>query len=262
MYSDGVAQALIRIDQAANSIPIGVPGVSRDDIRLGQVVTLRNGNTQGVRSRRWVLDPAPGSMANLSTTDGEAPSFTPDVFGTYLVKLSVNGGLDLGELGDEVDERTVIVRDPAGHRHPHTKEAAESNYQVAPGVFNKEGWSPDIRRMLMSFDNRGQVAFEVTVAGGGTEYVDVVMPSNMTEGVLQFLRVFTSSSDDTTIRIGVAGLVVSGDYSSEPGIAYRQNMTIINEDGRGFPDNTFTIEVKNNAGASSDYQIWLRVKAT
>lgn len=260
-----MAEAKIRIDQAANSIPVGVPSVSRDDILLGQVVSVRNGSTNGVRTRRWVLSPPADSAAVLSSTDGEAPTFTPDVFGTYLIKLSVNTGLDLGVNGDEVDELAVIVRDPAGHRFPATSEAAQANYQIAPGVFNKEGWKPDLLRMLQSYDNRGQAPIELTVAPAATEQILVTLPDNMDEGVLQYLRVLSDASTDTTIRItaGSIGVLLwaNFDASISPGAHYLQNVSIIN-DADGLTNHQFLIEVTNNDGAPSDYQIWLRVKAT
>lgn len=76
-----MASASIRIDQPLNPVPNGVPGISRDDIAIGRPVIVRNGNTNGVRTRRWKLDPAYGSAVSLSSTDGEAPTFTPDVPG-------------------------------------------------------------------------------------------------------------------------------------------------------------------------------------
>lgn len=265
MYTWTVAEAKIRIDQAANSIPVGVPSVSRDDILLGQVVSVRNGSTNGVRTRRWVLSPPADSAAVLSSTDGEAPTFTPDVFGTYLIKLSVNTGLDLGVNGDEVDEIAVIVRDPAGHRFPATSEAAQANYQTAPGVFNKEGWKPDLQRMLQSYDNRGQTPIELTVGAGDTEQIAVALPDNMDEGVLQYLRVLSSTSSDTTLRVLADSVECLSwqnfDALTPPGARYMQNVSIIN-DNDGLPDHEFILELTNNDGAPSDYQIWLRVKAT
>lgn len=257
-----MAQALIRIDQINNPIPVGVAGVSRDDILVGELVTVRNGNTNGVRTRRWVLKPPLESAVALSSTDSEAPTFTPDVAGTYLIKLSVNAGIDMGLDGDEVDQRAIIVPDPAGHRHPHSEEAAEANYQVAPGVFNKEGWSPAIKRMLQSHDIRSTDPLEVTVADGDSEVVEVTLPSNMDEGVLQYLRVLTSTSADSTIRMPEAGLLIANfDASGGDGFIFRENHTICGDAGK-LVDHKFTIEVSNDGGASSDYQIWLRVKAT
>lgn len=261
----GVASASIRIDQAANPIPNGVAGYSRDDIILSSLVTLRNGNANGVRTRRWVLEAPLESAAILSSTDGEAPTFTPDVYGTYLVKLSVNGGLDMGADGDEVDERAVIVRDPAGHRFPATKEAAQANYQIAPGVFNKEGWSPDLRRMLRSYDNRGGAAIEVSVAAGMTEDVEVTLPDDMDEGILQYMQVSAAASGDTTIRLLAGTNVVLNWQNFDPSVAAGARwytLTSIMDYNLGLTDHKFTLQVTNNDAAPADYRIWLRVKAS
>jgi len=257
-----VASALIRIDQAANPVPNGVAGISRDDIVLGSIVTVRNSSTSGVRSRRWVLDRPFNSAAVLSTTTGEAPTFVPDVVGTYLIKLSVNGGLDMGEDGDEVDKRSVIVRDAAGHRHPATEEGAESNYQIAPGLFNTEGWSPDLRRMLQAYDNRDGDPLTVTVAAGGTENLAVVLPDNMDEGVLQYMLIQATSAD-STIRIYANAVLVLVLTNIDASSGYRIHYHVtIADDAAGLTNHTFTIEVTNNSGASSDYEFYMRVKAT
>lgn len=263
VYTSAVASALIRIDQAANTIPNGVAGIARDDILLGSIVTVRNGTPNGVRTRRWVLDRPFNSEAILSTTTGEAPTFTPDVVGTYLIKLSVNDGLDMGEDGDEVDERSVIVRDAAGHRHPATEEGKQSNYATGPGVFNKEGWSPDLRRMLQAYDNRNTDPLTVTVASGDSEDVSVVLPPNMDECVLQYLRITSTSSTDTTVKIYANSLLVLQLSNIDASAGYRTHYHVtIADDADKLADHTFTIEVTNNDGASSDYQIYLRVKAT
>ncbi len=258
-----MASALIRIDQAANPINNGTPGVSRDDILLGEPVTLRNGTTNGVRTRRWVLDRPFNSEAVLSTTTGEAPTFTPDVHGTYLVKLSVNAGLDMGEAGDEVDERSVIVRDAAGHRHPATKEGAQSNYATGPGVFNTEGWSPDLRRMLQAYDNRDGDPLTLTVGAGDTEVLEVQLPRNMDEGVLQYMLINSSSSADTDFKIYANAVLVLAlsNVDATSGHRIHYHVTIA-DDANGLADSKFTIEVTNNGGASSDYEFYMRVKAT
>lgn len=260
MYARAVASALIRIDQPLNTVPNGVAGYTRDDILLGRPVIVKNGNANGVRTRRWILETPFGSAVSLSTTDGEAPTFTPDVVGTYRVLLSVNAG---GE--GETDVRDVIVRDPAGHRFPATKEAAEANYQIAPGVFNKEGWKPDLQRLLMSYDNRGQAAIEVTVAGGDAENILVTLPDNMDEGVLQYLRIYAAGNTDSSLGISTPTAQVltwpNFDPSDGTGAKWLTNVSIINDDA-GLVAHQFTIRVVNNEAFSSDYEIWLRVKAT
>lgn len=69
------------------------PG-SRDDLVLGTPVVLSNQNNAGITSWVWqLIDKPAGSTAVLSTPTASTSGFTPDVDGTYLVKLSVNNGL-------------------------------------------------------------------------------------------------------------------------------------------------------------------------
>ena len=258
MYARAVASASIWIDQPLNTVPNGVAGYSRDDILLGRPVIVKNGNANGVRTRRWILETPFGSTVSLSTTDGEAPTFTPDVVGTYRVLLSVNAG---GE--GETDVRDVIVRDAAGHRFPATKEAAEANYQIAPGVFNTEGWKPDLQRLLMSYDNRGQTAIEVTVGALSFEDIDITLPDNMDECVLQYIKVVAAASTDSSISISTPAGNIMTWLNFDPSTAARfyQNISIMNDEA-GLVDHKFTMRVINDDAAPADYEIWLRMKAT
>ena len=253
-----MASASIRIDQPLNPVPNGVAGISRDDIQIGRPVIVRNGNANGVRSRRWKLDPAYGSTVSLSSTDGEAPTFTPDVPGTYLIELAVNAG---GE--GEVDRRAIIVLDPAGHRDPHTNEGAEANYQIAPGVFNKEGWSPAIRRKLAAFDNRGYTAIEVTVGALSFEDITVTLPDNMDEGVLQFIKVVAADSTDSSISINTpAGNIMTwANFDPSTAARFYQNISIMNGEA-GLVGHEYTLRDPNDDAQPADYEIWMRIKAT
>jgi polyisoprenoid-binding protein YceI len=70
----------------------GEAGVSRDDLSLGTPVVLTNDNNSGVTSWRWTLVARPaGSGAVLSSMTASSTEFTPDLAGSYLVELRVNG---------------------------------------------------------------------------------------------------------------------------------------------------------------------------
>lgn len=82
--------ASILINQAGR--PAGLPGVSRDDLVLGVPVVLTNGDNLGVVAWNWRLLSRPtGSLAGLDTPTLSACQFTPDLVGSYLVQLIVNG---------------------------------------------------------------------------------------------------------------------------------------------------------------------------
>jgi hypothetical protein len=143
------------------------------------------------------------------------------------------------------------------------RSRVEANYQIAPGVFNKEGWSPAIRRKLAAFDNRGQAAIEITVAAGSFEEVDVTLPENMDEGVLQFIKVVAADSTDSSIAINTpAGSILTWlNFDPSTAARYYQNVSIMNDE-LGLVDHKFTMRVINDDAQSADYEIWMRIKAT
>ena len=62
-----------------------------DDLPLGAPVQLSNQDTGGEVSYAWqILDRPEGSAAVLTNPAIENPLFTPDVEGTYLLRLTVN----------------------------------------------------------------------------------------------------------------------------------------------------------------------------
>jgi len=139
-----MATASIRIDQSTHTTtPIGVVGRARDDLEIAEQVTLRNGDDSGVYSWRWVLLARPtGSTAALSNPIAATATFTPDIVGTYRVRLTVNEGL-LGE----VDTTVAVVRDPDGLRIPAAGETTEANWLIG-GSPNERGWHPDMEAYL------------------------------------------------------------------------------------------------------------------
>ena len=93
--------AEIRFDQAANPIPVGTPGVARDDIWLSQPVVCRSvlsGNT----AWQWsFLDVPPGSAAVFSGSTTPTATFTPEkgtntLFGDTRVTFHAAGDASLG----------------------------------------------------------------------------------------------------------------------------------------------------------------------
>ena len=140
-----MAAALIRVNQIGHPTQvIGTPGISRDDIVGSTQVQLSNSDDTGVRSHRWELLARPGgSAAVLSSPTSAAVTFTPDLPGTYRIRLRVNEGRK-----GEVDTRLVAVRDSQGFRIPAAGEEAEANWGG-----NAFGWQPDMELLLQSISN-------------------------------------------------------------------------------------------------------------
>lgn len=83
--------AVIVADQPSGA-GSGVPGTARDDLWLSRQINLSVG-TAGNQSYSWeLLDKPPGSASVLSTPTLSTCSFTPDLVGTYRIRLVTNGG--------------------------------------------------------------------------------------------------------------------------------------------------------------------------
>ena len=83
--------AVIVADQGAGAGP-GSPGVARNDLWQARSVSLYLG-VGGNTTYLWEMLSRPvGSTATLSTPTASTSGFTPDLVGTYRVRLTVNGG--------------------------------------------------------------------------------------------------------------------------------------------------------------------------
>lgn len=83
--------AVIVADQPTGA-GAGVPGTARNDLWLNQQVDLSVG-TSGNSSYSWeLLDKPPGSTAVLATPTLSTSNFTPDLIGTYRIRLVTNSG--------------------------------------------------------------------------------------------------------------------------------------------------------------------------
>lgn len=83
--------AVIVADQPTGA-GAGVPGTARQDLWLSQQIDLSVG-TSGNSTYQWeLLDKPPGSAAALATPTAATSSFTPDLVGTYRIRLVTNSG--------------------------------------------------------------------------------------------------------------------------------------------------------------------------
>lgn len=257
-----MAAAQIRIDQAGNSAPTGVPGVARDDITRGAPVTLRNADNTGVKTWAWRLISRPyGSAATISGPTSAVCNFTPDVFGSYLFELRVNNGLagELVQLG-------VIVRDPAGLALPAPHGRANSaNYLISPGVYNVDGWAREMNeRQLRASDQRSGV-LTLTVATETTEILAIEWGLPM--GIVQCLEVVGDTSTDSAIGLAAnaAGTAFRALWPSEDvtgdGFATWTPVTMTGAKGTALEGNKVYLVIRNNDVATCVYTIYIRIKA-
>lgn len=96
----------------------GVGGESNPELTLSSPVTLANDDDTGVTSWLWEMVSKPRtSAASLTSTTSSTSGFTPDVRGSYLIQLTVNG---------RVKSRIIAaVRNVTGMRIPARYEADE-----------------------------------------------------------------------------------------------------------------------------------------
>jgi len=106
----------------------GGPNESRDDIVDGVLVALTNLDNTGVTSFQWEFIYIPsGSAAVMAGATTDAASFTPDVAGTYLIQLTLDGRIKGRVL--------AAVKTDEGIRPPADEEADEF-----------DGWQAAIRK--------------------------------------------------------------------------------------------------------------------
>jgi hypothetical protein len=164
-----MATANIVISQPANAIPVGVAGRARQDLLLQSAVVLTNANDDGVVSWRWTMVSKPqGSTATLSSLSTPSTQFVPDVQGTYLIQLSLNGAA-----AGETQQRIAAVLDEAGIRYPAPGETGPmANYDVG-GDENEEGWAPAVEMALRAAKSTSGFpeGTQNAIAGSPSEYI-------------------------------------------------------------------------------------------
>jgi len=268
-----VASAQIRIDQAANAVPLGTAGIARDDIDIDAAVTLRNGDPAGVKRSSWTLLDRPyASSAVISNPTSAVATIVPDTYGEYRVRLEINGGGP-----GEYDIRCFSVRDPAGMALPalgvrggkpalagQSAVPGENNYLISPGVYNTAGWQREMNeRQLRSLDNRDDPT-AVYVPGGGENFTYIVWGLPM--GILQSLEILADVSVDSDFSLyaDAAGTI---EIARWPGIDASVGwhmfspVTCTGHYGAGLEDDTIYLKIRNNGVPDSDYTVYYRIKA-
>ncbi|MFA6166724.1 MAG: hypothetical protein WC700_08915, partial [Gemmatimonadaceae bacterium] len=125
-------------------IEINAVAGSNTDLTLGNIVQLSNADAGGEVSYLWaMLDRPAGSAAVLSATNIENPTFTPDVEGTYLLRLTVNATL----ASECSDQKVAAVRQlKSRERIPSSGETVETSLL--------RGWAVDVNESLGDLDRQ------------------------------------------------------------------------------------------------------------
>ncbi len=150
---------------------ITINGVTGSDIDLpiNTVVNLNNNNVGDETSWAWtLLDIPAGSTASLTGAATTNPTFTPDVEGTYLIRLIVDAGLPT-EATDKVVAAVLQIK--SGNRIPAATETTEAS--------SSRGWAVTTNALLRMMDD---VEFTQLLYAGSAQAAltlgDLVYPSS------------------------------------------------------------------------------------
>lgn len=197
---------------------------SRDDLALNLPVTMLNQDNTGVTTWLWtMLDRPVGSSAAIVTPTASTTTFTPDVIGTYLIKLIVNGGEAFQKKGAAVKTINLLYRIPAA-----TETTEFDGYR---------GWARDVNFALQQLDDGYAVRTYPTIIDNtnlelttllATNVVTYTPPATGDYVIYIYYRVitgatvtqinvsWTDSSGAQTFAALVSGSQVIGSYMLAP----------------------------------------------
>jgi len=139
-------QATITIDQTTK--PAGVAGDSREDLDTALLITCSNASIEG--SYLWTLVDVPIRSALVRGTTGAAATFTftPDVKGTYLVSLRVNGSPLQVDNDQKFGAVVTFGAKSLGWRYLAAREDEGDDNILKPGLsfpgdLNIRGWATE-----------------------------------------------------------------------------------------------------------------------
>lgn len=225
--------AKIRIDQPLGA-GSGTAGYARSGLWQSQLINLVS-TLAGNISYQWELIDIPtGSSATLSNSTSATASFTPDEPGTYLVRLTTNGGgsgnVQERLIGVTKDNTGVDVR--RGWRFPAFRETAES----ATGLSIK-GWATALEQIFTDLLSGAlPVGANGTVlqgTGGSSTFTNSPTISGLTIGTLTGVLIASSGVIGVgTIGLsdlpqGTTGTVLTGVTSNPPAYSSTPTLTAV-----------------------------------
>lgn len=198
--------AIFTIDQPSGA-GLGSPGVARDELWYGQLVTF---TALPAGSYLWLLlDRPPGSVATLSSSNTQITTLMQDLPGSYRVQLITNGG-GVGNVMTKIaaakyDAAGILVnrgwRTPAFDEHPDEANFAGNARGYAPA------WEFIIADILANaFTGGGGSTYQITnVLSSLGAYLVVLSPS------VQVIAVDTDSpGPGNPITVTVPAIAPSG----------------------------------------------------
>jgi len=236
--------------------PAGVAGKARNDFVISPPTLVVCTNATTETSYAWTLVDVPirSALVRGSTGAGASFTFTPDVKGTYLVSLTVNGS---PFATDTTRSFCAVLSTGAGWRYKAAGETEEDNLTYTGlgfvGNVNPRGWATDED---LTYE-------EIEVAVASVQGAVVTSPGPGTAPLAK-LNTATGKFDTTVIPAtvgalftgdagagGTAGAVpapVAGDFALHKYISAGGSWKVINQDeiSPGFSIATFTKTAPNS----------------
>lgn len=184
-----MAAVSIQIDQPGSGIPLGTPGVAREDPAVGFPVQLTAVGGPFLAYQWSIIDLAIDMAAGVRATSAlTAPAaaitqMTPiDQIGTYLVEVVVDSGSGLGALETDVARITFYAGATTNALNPDPAELPRremafyetTEHNVPDAVFplgNRRGWAEERQRWQLVlqriYEGKSWAWGRVSCPGGG-----------------------------------------------------------------------------------------------
>ncbi len=197
--------AQILVNQATR--PAGTLGTAREDGVISQLVTCTSGTVAS--SYTWVLVDVPIRSALVRGATGTAASFTftPDVKGTYLVSLRLNGS----SLTADNATNFIAVLSYGTHtrawRYPAAREENIDNIERVglgfPGDINTRGWATNSDLVIEDIEAAVGRTLAATVVSPGPGS-DSIVKLNSATGMLDPSVIPSETNTDDFTGLGAA----------------------------------------------------------
>lgn len=219
---------LIQIDQPGSGAPAGVPGVAREDLRIGFDVRLTAVGGPFL-AYQWSIIDRPiditlpvQSAALLSAPSAIQTLVTPvDLAGTYLVQVAVDSGLGLGARAEDVARITFyagpalnsLAADPAELPRREIAFRERTEHNVPETLFptgNPRGWAQEWLRWRAVYDRiyRSVQTLRVCAFGAGQVQGVAATPGWNVLGAFELEQAFSR------LRLDVMHFVSAGPLTS------------------------------------------------
>lgn len=243
------APATIKFVQGVNTPPAGraLDGV------IGTAVTGSNNNDTDIVSWSWVLEDVPAGSAvavgSLGTAAAMNP-FTPDVTGTYLVKLTTVDNVGL----QTVDYRAVMVKQTATYANRYLPGSfARALVEQSHNIGGQErGYAPFLESYLKVIDRLGDVGGAAPANG---DFLVWVAANNRWEA--QALAAGAPGGATNSVQYNAGGGIFGGATNVLAGTNYISVGPIPSATGLVRLDQSATVEqiLCRNAADSADLVI-------